>query len=237
MKKLFSLILSITLLLMCFGCGKLKPEGKIEPKEIKVENFNAINLKGKFRVFYVSSEQNFVAIETYPNLYKNLRVDVKGKELTIAEKREVGSVDFYNITIYSKFSPSVISISDSVELNLSSALRTDNLKMNLKNFGKFIGSVNTRRAEIVMNGRSSANFSGNTEDAYIKISDSAGIIAPYWSVGNLQIESTGSNYAEVNVRDSLKGHVAENAKFLYYNDPIRAFKIDKTAKVQNKKLQ
>lgn len=232
MKNIFYLIIAFALL----SCGKISPKGNIENKEIDVSEFANLDLKGKFRVFYARGPKNFVEIETYPNVADNLDVDVKDKTLFIKEKRGTKGVDFYNITIYSKYNPEKISISDSVEMNISSEIKTDNFRLNLKNNASFIGSVNTRRAEIEMLNRSRANFLGQSRDAVIKISDTASLIAPYWKITNLNINSKNGNYAEVNVKDSLKGHIQNTAKFLYYNDPIRAFKIDKTTKVENKKL-
>ena len=100
-----------------------------------------------------------------------------------------------------------------------------------------MGSVNTRKLDLEMLNRSRANFLGQTKDAFIKISDTASLIAPYWKIENLNIDSKNGNYAEVNVKDSLKGNIKNTSKFVYYNDPIRAFKVDKTAKVENKKLK
>ena len=126
---------------------------------------------------------------------------------------------------------------DSVEMNISSEIKTDNFRLSLKNNAKFIGSVNSRRAEVEMTEKSRANFLGQTKDAVLKISDTASIIAPYWKLENLTIDSKNGNYAEVNVKDSLKGHIKNTSKLVYYDDPIRAFRIDKTANVQNKKLE
>jgi len=218
------------------SCGKISPKGNIENKEVPVETFKSIFLKGKFRVFYARGTKNFVDVETYPNIYNNLHIEVKDDGLFITENRETKGVDFYNITIYSKYNPEKISLSDSVEMNISSEIKTDNFRLNLKNNATFMGSINTRRAEVEMLNRSRANFLGQTKDAVIKISDTASLIAPYWKITNLNIDSKNGNYAEVSVKDSLKGHVQNTAKFLYYNDPIRAFKIDKTTRVENKKL-
>ena len=227
----------ILLLLGLLSCGKISPKGDIESRDIKVEEFTRLELKGKFRVFYLRSPDNFVNVETYPNVLDNLRIKVKDKTLHIEEKRETQGVDFYNINIYSKYSPEKIAISDSAEMTLSSEIKTDNFRLNLKDNAKFIGSVNSRRAEIDLLNTSRANFQGKTRDAVIKIADTANLIAPYWMITNLNIDSRNGNYAEVNVKDSLKGKIGNTAKFLYYNDPIRAFKIDKTANVQNKALE
>jgi len=218
------------------SCGKISPKGNIEKKDIDVSEFVNLDMQGKFRVFYARGPKNFIEIETYPNVANNLDVDVKDKTLSIKEKRGTKGVDFYNVTIYSKYNLEKISVSDSVEMNISSEIKTDNFKLNLKNNATFMGSVNTRRAEVEMLNKSRANFLGETKNAVIKISDTASLIAPYWKITNLNIDSKNGNYAEVNVKDSLKGHIQNTAKFLYYNDPIRAFKIDKTTRVENKKL-
>lgn len=218
------------------SCGKISPQGNLEKKEIDVEEFVNLDLDGKFRVFYARGPKNFVEIETYPNIADNLDVDVDEKTLSIKEGRGTKGVDFYNVTIYSKYNLEKVSLSDSVEMNISSEIKTDNFRLNLKNNATFMGSVNTRRAEVEMLNRSRANFLGETENAVIKIADTASLIAPYWKIVNLNIDSKNGNYAEVNVKDSLKGNIQNTAKFLYYNDPIRAFKVDKTTKVENKKL-
>ena len=229
-------IFFVFLVLSVVSCGQISPKGNIKSKDIPLEEFVNLELKGKFRLFYVKSDSSFVNVETYPNILDNLKIKVKDKTLMIEERRETRGVDFYNITLYSKYQPEQISISDSVEINLSSEIKTDNFRLNLKNYSKFIGSVNSRKAEVKMADRSQANFLGRTNDALIQIADSASIIAPYWALENLKLESKNANYAEVNVKDSLKGNVENTSKLIYYNDPIRAFKIAPTATVQNKKL-
>lgn len=230
-------VLWVFVLLTFFSCGKISPEGNIESKDIALEEFVNLDLKGKYRLFYIKSDSSFVNVETYPNILGNLKIKVKDKTLSIVEKREANGVDFYNVTIYSKYNLETVSISDSVEMNISSEIKTDNFRLNLKNNTKFIGSVNTRRAELDMTDKSRANFLGRTQDAAIKIADSASLIAPYWTIQNLDINSKNGNYAEVFVKDSLKGTISHTAEFVYYNDPIRAFKIDKTASVKNRKLE
>lgn len=233
MKNLFYLFIFLTII----SCGKISPKGKIENKDVKVEDFTALNIDGKFRAFLIKSDSSFVNVETYENIGENLNISVKDKTLSITEKCSTKGVDFYNITIYSKYDLAKLSISDSVEMNVSSEIKTDNFQLNLKNNAKFIGSVNSRKSDLVMTDKSRANFRGNSKNAFIKISDTASLIAPYWIIDNLNIESKNENYAEVNVKDSLKGNISNTSKFVYYNDPIRAFKIEKTTTVQNKKLK
>ena len=229
-------LIYIVLLISLFSCGKVSPKGDIVSEDIKVEDFLNLNLNGKFRVFYIKSDSSFVNVETYKNVGENLKIKVKDKTLTISEGRETEGVDFYNVTIYSKYNLEQVSMTESAELNISSEIKTDNFKLTLKNNTKFIGSVNSRRAEVDMTEKSRANFLGKTKDAVLKISDTASIIAPYWMIDHLNIMSKNGNYAELNVKDSLRGSIKNTAKLTYYNEPISAIKIDETATVQNKEL-
>lgn len=232
MKKLLNFLLITAIV----SCGKIEPKGNIENKDVQVDNFNNLNLQGKFRVFFVNNPKSFVNVETYGNVANNLKINVSDKTLNIIEKRETQGVDFYNITIYSKYNPEKISVSDSVELNISGEIKADNFRLNLKNNAKFIGALNSRRAELEMLNTSRANFTGKTKDAVIKIADTAHLIAPYWIITNLNLDAKNGNYTEVNVKDTLKGTVLNTSKLLFYNDPIKRFKADKTAKIENKIL-
>lgn len=230
-------ILYIGFSLILFSCGKIAPKGEIAIKEMQVSDFQEINGSGKFRMFWINAPQNKIEVETYPNIFENLDIKVKNGTLILKEKRETKNVGFYDITVYGKYNPSRISVSDSVEINISGEIKTDQFQLNLKNNGKFIGAVRSRKAEVSMENTSLANFKGFTENVEIKIKDTANLLAPYWMINNLKIESKNGNYAEVNVKDSLKGTIDDTAKFLYYNNPVRAFKIGKNANVENKKLE
>ena len=224
------------LFFLIISCGKITPKGNLETKQIDLSEFLKAELDGNFRVFYVKSEKNFVTIETYKNIGDNLNIKVKDKTLYIKENRPTEAVDFYNITIYSKYDLNEISMSKLAEMNLSSEIKTDNFKLNLKNNAKFIGSIRSRKTEIDMTELSRANFTGSSKNVYLKMSDTTNLIAPYWNIKNLKIESKNQPYAEVNVQDSITGDLQNTTKFLYYNDPIRAFKIGKNAKVNNQNL-
>lgn len=232
--KYLLLILSFSVIV---SCSKVKPEGAIETHETKIADFNQIDLKGKFRTFFIHSEKNFIAIETNPKFYKNLDIEVKDNILNIHEKRETQGLDFYNVTIYSKDNLNSIKLADSIEFNISGEIKSPNLKLNLKNNAKFIGAVNSQKTELEMIDKSRANLMGQTKQAFIKISDTASLIAPYWIINDLNINSDNGNYTELNVKDKISGEIKNTATFNYYSTPVSAFKIDKTATVQNKELQ
>lgn len=220
------------------SCGKVKPEGEILSKDIEIEEFSKLNLKGKFRLFFIPSDKNFVNVETNPNFADNLDINIDNNTLNIKEKRETSGLDFYNVTIYSKKNLEEISIADSVEMNVSGEIKSENIRINLKNNAKFIGGINTPKAEVEMMQKSRANFLGKTHRATLKLSDSAGIIAPYWYIKTLNINSQNGVYAEVNVEDTLKGDVKNTAELYYYGNPVMGLNIDKkNAKVNRKNLK
>ena len=126
MKNLFILLLAFSVM----SCGDISPKGNIESKDIPLEEFVNLNLEGKFRLFYIKSDSSFVNVETYPNILNNLKIKVKDKTLNIEEKRKTQAVDFYNITVYSKYNLEKVSIADSVEMNISSEIKTDNFRLN-----------------------------------------------------------------------------------------------------------
>ncbi|MDY3319289.1 DUF2807 domain-containing protein [Riemerella anatipestifer] len=216
------------------SCGKITPEGEIKSEDRPLEVFNKLELEGKYRLFFTQGEENFVNVETYPNLISNLKIKVEDSTLKIIEKRPTGNVDFYTVTVYSKTPLKQISISDSVEMNVSGDIKTPTLKISLNNQGKFIGAIKTSKAEVQMTEKSRANFSGVTKEAILKISDTASIIAPYWTVDYFDIQSKNGNYAEINTKEEISGKVENTAKLVYYGNPTRKLKIDKDTRVENK---
>lgn len=229
-------LLLILLFFTTFSCSKVKPEGPIESKEIALASYENLDFTGKFRAFYIHAQKDFVVVETNPKFFKNLDIDVKDKTLVIKEKSETAGLDFYNITVYSKNYLNAVKLADSVELNISGEIKSPDFKLNLKNSAKFIGSVNSVKSEVVMLDKSRANLMGKTENAMVKISDTASLIAPYWFIQNLNINSDKGNYSELNVENKISGDVKNTAKFNYYGSPVSAFKIEKTASVENRKL-
>ncbi|MBV6880296.1 DUF2807 domain-containing protein [Epilithonimonas ginsengisoli] len=232
MKKLIYLLLILTII----SCGKVTPKGEIQTKDVELSEFSKLTLKGKFRVFYIQSPHNFVNVETYPNVFDNLNIEVKDKNLSITEKSATDKVDFYNITIYGKNSFDDIKMADSVELNISSQMKVENFSLHLKDNAKFIGSVISEKSTIEMLNKSRANLLGKTTLAKLSIRDTASIISPFWYIKDLEIESQNGNYAELNVDEEIKGKIGNTSKLIYYGNPSKKLKITEKATIENKKI-
>ena len=132
MKNITKLFLFLYLCLKLISCSKISPKGEIEVKDVTVKNFTKLNLKGDFKVFFAKGNQNLVSVETYPNVYKNLDIEVENGILTIEENRKTDQVDFYNITIFGKNDLNEVSLSDKVEMNVSGQVKTPGFSLYLK---------------------------------------------------------------------------------------------------------
>ncbi|MCG2792551.1 MAG: DUF2807 domain-containing protein [Weeksellaceae bacterium] len=232
MKNLYYLILIFT----AVSCGKVTPKGEIQSKDVELAEFSKLDLKGKFRVFYVQSAHNFVNVETYPNIFDNLTIQVVNKSLSISEKRPTEKVDFYNITIYAKNAFDDIKLADSVELTISSQMNVQNFSLHLKDNAKFIGSVISENSSIEMLNKSRANLLGKTTLAKLSIRDTASIISPYWYIKDLEIDSENGNYAELNVDEEIKGKIKNTSKLVYYGDPSKKVNLSEKATIEKRKL-
>lgn len=216
------------------SCGKIQPKGDIKTQSFPVKDFSQVQLEGKFRVFYVKADSNTVEVETYPNLIDNLNIKSDQKNLTISEKSPVTGVDFYTITLYSKKDLQSVSLSDSVEFNGSTEIKTDEFTLNLDKTAKFIGALRSKKSNIAMSGHALANIKGYTQKAYFKLKDSASIIAPFWELNTLDLQATNGSYAEANVVDTLKGKISNTSSVLYYQNPVMKLNSEKTTKVSHK---
>ena len=234
MKNLFY---ALTVILFVSSCSQVSPSGEITTKDVQILEFENLDLKGKFKVFYVQNPKNAVSVETYPNIFENLDIQVKGKTLSIKEKRETQGVDFYNITLYGSKNISYIKISDSAEMNISSQLMVDHFNLDMRDHAKFIGSVLSNKANIKMAQKTRLNMLGKTLDAQISLQDTASIIAPYWYINNLQISSKNGTFAEMYADETLSGEVANTSQLIYYGEPSKKITQKDRAKIENKKLK
>ena len=230
MKNLFYVVLVFG----AVSCGKVKPKGDIATKDVNVPEYTKVDLNGKFKVFYVNNPKNFVSVETYPNVYDNLKIDVKDNTLYISEKSKTQGVDMYNITLYANKNLESITMADSTDMTISSQMAAPIFLLNLKDNSKFMGSIVANKSNITMDKKAKANLLGRSIDATIAISDTASIISPYWYVDNLSITSKNGNYAEIAVDKDLSGNISNTAQLIYYGNPQKKIKVKDKATLQQK---
>ena len=236
MNKIFNL-LYIFIFLGFISCSKISPKGEIEVKDEKVENFTKLNLKGNFKVFFAKAEQNLVSVETYPNIYKNLDIEVENGTLTIEENRKPENVDFYSVTIFGKNELSEISLAENVEMNVSGQVKSPNFSLNLKDHSKFMGAVISEKSNVEMAQKSNANILGETKNLNLKLADSASIMAPYFYVENLELNAKNKSSAGLNIDNEMKGTLENTSKLIFYGEPLNKLTKKDKSSVENRKLR
>ena len=237
MKNITKLFLFLYLCINLISCSKISPKGEIEIKDKSVENFAKLNLKGNFKVFFAKGNQNIVSVETYPNIYKNLVIEVENGILTIEENRKPENVDFYSITIFGKNDLNEISLADQVEMNVSGQVKTPEFSLHLKGNSKFMGAVIAPKSKIEMAEKSNANILGETKNLNLKLADSASIMAPYFYVENLEILSKNGASAGLNIDQEINGTLENTSKLIFYGEPLNKLTKKDKASVENRKLK
>ena len=237
MKNITKLFLFLYLCLNLISCSKISPKGEIEIKDKSVENFAKLNLKGNFKVFFAKGNQNIVSVETYPNIYKNLVIEVENGILTIEENRKPENVDFYSITIFGKNDLNEISLADQVEMNVSGQVKTPEFSLHLKGNSKFMGAVMAPKSKIEMAEKSNANILGETKNLNLKLTDSASIMAPYFYVENLELNAKNDASAGLNIDNEMKGTLENTSKLIFYGEPLNKLTKKDKASVENRKLR
>lgn len=224
------------LLAFLVSCGEISPTGDLENKSIEIGEVKEIHLNGKFRLFFVQNSGSAVDIESYPNIIKNLKVKESGGVLSIEEKRPTKDVDFYNVTVFSPVVPKVVKTAGDVEFSISGALKSEAMELFLSGQSKFIGALNLRNLKVEMKESARANFSGDTRDLSMKISDTAHVIAPYLHVKTAEIGASNGPYIELSIEDTLKGDVKGTTHLLFYGDPVDRLKKEKGVRIEKKTL-
>ena len=237
MKNITKLFLFLYLCINLISCSKISPSGEIEVKDKSVENFAKLNLKGNFKVFFAKGNQNIVSVETYPNIYKNLVIEVENGILTIEENRKPENVDFYSITIFGKNDLNEISLADQVEMNVSGQVKTPEFSLHLKGNSKFMGAVIAPKSKIEMAEKSNANILGETKNLNLKLTDSASIMAPYFYVENLELNAKNDASAGLNIDNEMKGTLENTSKLIFYGEPLNKLTKKDKASVENRKLR
>ena len=214
--------LYIVVVLVLISCGKIQPEGnEIKTQEVKIEEFSALHLEGNFKVSYIQSTENKLIVETYPNIFENLKIKVKDKELTISEKRKTEGVEVYNIILYSSGKISKMKMQNSAEFNISSQMMMDDFSLKMEDNTKFTGAILSNKTEINLYDNARLEMFGKTLEAEVVMRDSAVMVSPYWFVNNLKIKAEDDALAEISVEEKLEGKLKNNAKLNYKGNPVK----------------
>lgn len=202
----------------CINNESRKGNGTIVKKEIKIDEFNKIEIAGLFNVFITQGSEAKLEIETDENLIEFIDAKVRSKKLKIKEKKIVSSTKGINIYL-TITTLDEITLSGYTSLISSDKLNFDKIAMEASGSSKIKMDINGVDMNTQLSGNSSVELYGNIFTADINASGSANIDALNLNVDDLKLEVSGSAVAKVNVISNFDVKASGSAQVEYQGTP------------------
>ena len=90
----------------------------------------------------------------------------------------------------------------------------------MKDHSKFMGAVISEKSIVDMAQKSNANILGETKNLNLKLTDSASIMAPYFYVENLELNTKNNASAGLNIDNEMKGTLENTSKLIFFGEPL-----------------
>ena len=226
--RLLTSLLACILLLPLSACSFLGNcvEGEGEPitKEIKIDQFNKIELSSIGKVYLKQADEQKVTISAQENIIALLETKVKGDEWDIEFERCVKSE--HPIEIYIE-SPEIneIEIEGSGEVISKGTLEGDMMELSIDGSGTINLDLNVKELNSEINGAGDLKLKGTTKLHDIEINGSGDIAAYDLKSDESDIEINGSGDVKVNVSYSLKVEINGSGD-VYYKGEVKEIKSD-----------
>jgi hypothetical protein len=149
----------------------------ISTEERQVSNFNGISSSGSYDIYVKMGTSESLKIEGDGDLIKNIETKVEGGTLKIRNSKSSGGWNWNNrktnIYITAK-SLNHLSLSGSGKMEVSNAMRSDNLNTSVSGSGSIRLELTTKMYNASISGSGQINASGFAENANISVSGSGG---------------------------------------------------------------
>jgi hypothetical protein len=192
--------------------------GNIDIREIKVDNFERINIGGNYDVTLIKSEETKVLIETDENLQSFINTELYGKILNINNVHNLKSTDGIKIDIYYQSIQKIYSTGASRLAN-DGVLDTDELIISLSGAGAIKLEIHTSVVKVNLTGAGVVKLSGETDIQETHISGAGGLSANELKSKTCSINLSGLGGAEVHVIDKLEATITGVGGIVYSGNP------------------
>ena len=192
--------------------------GDIDVREIKVENFERINIGGNYDVTLIKSDDTRVVIETDVNLQDYINTELYNKTLNINNVHNLKSTDGIKIEIYYKEIQKIYSTGASKVSN-DDILETEELTINLSGAGAINLEIQTSMVKVNLTGAGVIQLSGDTDVQETHISGAGGLSANELKSKTCSINLSGLGGAEVYVVEKLEATITGVGGIVYSGNP------------------
>lgn len=243
--SLTTFLFTILVTLVATSCSQgpiVKGSKNYISKEVKVDNFNAIELKGSSNIVYRQDSRTHVEIHGSDNIIPLIETKVEGGTLVIKFKKNVSIVSAGKLEIKIS-SPDLnkLTINGSGNVLFMNGINTDNnIELAINGSGDIAGEkFNCRNMELAIRGSgniklqqiNSEDFSasiagsgditlsGKTNEARYHIAGSGDIRATDLEATNVNASTAGSGNISCFVNGKLSGGVSGSGDIAYKGNP------------------
>jgi len=224
MKKINFLIIGIILIFsIILSCRKgyfcESGYGEQSSQEIKVNEFNRINLTANADVYLSQGDTQEVSIVAQDNILKILKTNVIDQEMVIDFDECVS--DYDKVKIYIKIKNiKALKVSGAGTIISEDNLISDNISLTIEGSGNIdLEKVNFEKIISLISGSGDINLIGTNNQHVIQISGTGNINAFDLISHNVNVELSGSGNIHVFVNNTLNVKISGSGSVYYKGNP------------------
>lgn len=217
-------LILLFILIAATSCNSgLEGEGTASvKKEFTFTSFNSIEANCNCDITLIPSETSKVVVESHQNLIDNLDLKLKGNELEISEKKNVGQFDLYNILIYLPSDLKEIELNKQARLKTSGTIKADRLKIEANDQSSISQTyLDIKDLKLDISDQSGAVISGIAINLRVSSSDEAiGNFSELQAV-EIDFDAEDNSHISLYAMKNLSGKAENNAQVSYKGDPYK----------------
>jgi hypothetical protein len=187
---------------------KIEGSGNVITKDVAVQSFDEVSIKGVFSVLLSQGNKEQVKIEADDNLQELFEVKNEGSKLIISMKKDVNfqtKDDKNKMKVYITFRKlKTIDLKTVGNVSSDGNLSFDNLKIENKSVGSVDLKLTVQSLDIQNKSVGNFTLTGKADHAVIKHNGVGSFKASNLVVQTMDIEALGVGSAEVNAAKELK---------------------------------
>lgn len=217
-------LILLFILIAATSCNSgLEGEGTASvKKEFTFTSFNSIEANCNCDITLIPSETSKVVVESHQNLIDNLDLKLKGNELEISEKKNVGQFDLYNILIYLPSDLKEIELNKQARLKTSGTIKANRLKIEANDQSSISQTyLDIKDLKLDISDQSGAVISGIAINLRVSSSDEAiGNFSELQAV-EIDFDAEDNSHISLYAMKNLSGKAENNAQVSYKGDPYK----------------
>lgn len=189
----------------------------------QVEEFNSIEVYDQLKVVLKQGPRN-IEVTAEDNLIEYVSVMNEDGNLVLSIEAPNERLNWNTPIIVNVTNPSLISIEarQQSEIQINNGFEQDNLVINLRDQSNINGQLTVESLTLKLTQQSGANIRGASGKFELELSDQSSIRAANFVVNDAKINMSQQTNARLNVVNSIKGELSQNAQLSYKGKPAKS---------------